>query len=98
MLEKAPARSVAAKRATGKAQATKDPVEAAARKGAGRRTTASRAAVRKTAAGNAHGIDLQALIRQRAYELWERDGRPEGRDHAHWQQAEREVGAAHRIG
>ena len=98
MLEKAPAKSVAAKRATDKAQATKDPVEAAARKGAGRRTTASRTAVRKTAAGNAHGIDLQALIRQRAYELWERDGRPEGRDDAHWQQAEREVGAARTLG
>ena len=97
MLEKAPAKSVAAKPATGKAQATKDPVEAAARKG-GRRTTSSRTAVRKTAAGNAHGIDLQALIRQRAYELWERDGRPEGRDHAHWQQAEREVGAARTLG
>ena len=98
MLEKAPARSVAAKPGTGKAQATKDPVEAATRKSAGRGTTASRSAVRKTAAGNAHGIDLQALIRQRAYELWERDGRPEGRDHAHWQQAEREVGAARPLG
>ena len=39
------------------------------------------------------GVDLQARIQQRAYELWERDGRPEGRDHAHWQQAEREIGA-----
>jgi hypothetical protein len=30
-------------------------------------------------------------IRQRAYEIWEREGRPEGREQAHWEQAEREV-------
>ena len=32
-------------------------------------------------------------IRQRAYELWEREGRPEGREHAHWAEAAREIGA-----
>jgi hypothetical protein len=48
----------------------------------------------KGAAGGAKGVDLQAQIRQRAYELWEREGRPEGCDHAHWQQAEREIVAA----
>jgi hypothetical protein len=26
-------------------------------------------------------------IRQRAYELWEQEGRPEGRDRHHWEQA-----------
>ena len=30
-------------------------------------------------------------IRQRAYEIWEREGRPEGRASVHWQEAEREV-------
>jgi hypothetical protein len=28
-------------------------------------------------------------IRQRAYGIWEREGRPEGRDRDHWQEAER---------
>ena len=37
--------------------------------------------------------DLQARIQQRAYELWERDGRPDGREQIHWQQAESEIGA-----
>lgn len=30
-------------------------------------------------------------IRRRAYEIWEREGRPSGRQHEHWAQAEREV-------
>ena len=30
-------------------------------------------------------------IRARAYELWEREGRPHGRDRQHWEQAEREL-------
>ncbi|MCW2235728.1 DUF2934 domain-containing protein [Azospirillum canadense] len=30
-------------------------------------------------------------IRERAYALWERDGRPEGRHIDHWQQATREI-------
>lgn len=30
-------------------------------------------------------------IRQRAYEIWEREGRPEGRGHEHWSQARREI-------
>lgn len=30
-------------------------------------------------------------IRRRAYELWEREGRPEGRQNAHWEQARRDV-------
>ena len=32
-------------------------------------------------------------IRQRAYELWDAEGRPEGRDRQHWDQACRELGA-----
>jgi hypothetical protein len=34
-----------------------------------------------------------AHIQQRAYEIWEREGRPEGQHQAHWDQAEREVAA-----
>jgi hypothetical protein len=35
--------------------------------------------------------ELQDRVRQRAYELWEREGRPAGREYDHWLQAEREV-------
>lgn len=30
-------------------------------------------------------------IRQRAYEIWELSGRPEGRDREHWELAEKEL-------
>ena len=30
-------------------------------------------------------------IRQRAYEMWDRDGRPDGRSEDYWLQAEREL-------
>jgi hypothetical protein len=33
-------------------------------------------------------------IRQRAYEIWDREGRQEGRAEEHWQQAERELAAS----
>lgn len=32
-------------------------------------------------------------IRERAYEIWERDGRPEGKAVEHWLRAEAEVAA-----
>ena len=32
-------------------------------------------------------------IRQRAHEIWEREGRPEGRHEEHWAQAHREIEA-----
>jgi hypothetical protein len=32
-------------------------------------------------------------IRDRAYEIWERAGRPEGKAVEHWQQAEAEIAA-----
>ena len=35
--------------------------------------------------------DYIRRVRLRAYLIWEREGRPEGRDVEHWQQAEREV-------
>ena len=42
----------------------------------------------------APGADENVLhdrIQQRAYQLWEGEGRPNGRGDAHWQQAEREI-------
>ncbi|HET6468412.1 MAG TPA: DUF2934 domain-containing protein [Geminicoccaceae bacterium] len=35
--------------------------------------------------------DREQRIRNRAFELWERAGRPEGRQAEHWQEAEREI-------
>jgi len=34
--------------------------------------------------------NLMARIRQRAYEIWEAEGRPEGRARIHWLRAEAE--------
>lgn len=40
-------------------------------------------------------MDDNELIRLRAYEIWIREGQPEGRELEHWLQARREVlGAA----
>jgi hypothetical protein len=36
--------------------------------------------------------DREAKIRRRAHELWEEQGKPEGRETEFWHQAEREVG------
>src|SRR5437763_1846772 len=35
--------------------------------------------------------DLESRIRQRAHQIWEEEGRPEGRDREHWVRASREV-------
>ncbi|HZP20631.1 MAG TPA: DUF2934 domain-containing protein [Bauldia sp.] len=35
--------------------------------------------------------DREARLRQRAYELWEKAGRPEGRHEEHWYQALTEI-------
>ncbi len=35
--------------------------------------------------------DIEERIRRRAYEIWEREGRPHGRDAEHWLQAREEV-------
>ena len=40
--------------------------------------------------------DRDQLIRERAYRIWERDGRPHGRDAEHWQQAAGEIEAEER--
>jgi Protein of unknown function (DUF2934) len=37
--------------------------------------------------------DREQRVRARAYEIWEREGRPRGRDQDHWYQAERELAA-----
>ena len=34
---------------------------------------------------------IDTLIRERAYAIWEREGRPEGRERQHWEQAARDV-------
>jgi len=36
--------------------------------------------------------EREQAIRERAYAIWEQDGRPEGRNLAHWSQAEAEIG------
>lgn len=36
--------------------------------------------------------DREEQRRQKAYALWEEEGRPEGRHEAHWQQAEDDAG------
>ncbi len=36
--------------------------------------------------------DREDRIRTRAHEIWEAEGRPEGREAAHWTQAEGEMG------
>ncbi len=35
--------------------------------------------------------DKEERIRRRAYEIWERDGRPDGEHERHWHQAEKEL-------
>jgi hypothetical protein len=37
--------------------------------------------------------EKQRRIRERAYEIWQREGRPHGRDAEHWQRAEAEIEA-----
>lgn len=37
-------------------------------------------------------------IRQRAYEIWEREGQPEGRDREHWDMAREEIAAKENLG
>ncbi len=37
--------------------------------------------------------DIEALIRERAYIIWEQSGRPLGHDRDHWFQAAKEVEA-----
>ena len=36
--------------------------------------------------------DRESRTHRRAHQLWEQEGRPEGRHHHHWRQASQEVG------
>jgi Protein of unknown function (DUF2934) len=36
----------------------------------------------------------EQAIRERAYAIWEEEGRPDGRDQDHWLRAEAEIGSA----
>jgi hypothetical protein len=38
--------------------------------------------------------DREQRIRERAFALWQAAGRPEGREHEHWQEAERAIDEA----
>lgn len=38
--------------------------------------------------------DRESAVRQRAHAIWLAEGEPQGRDEAHWQQAERELAGA----
>lgn len=40
---------------------------------------------------------LPESVRVRAYQIWEAEGRPHGRDQAHWYQAESELSATPRV-
>jgi hypothetical protein len=44
-----------------------------------------------TSAAAARQDDLHERVRRRAYELWESEGCPAGREYDHWLQAEREL-------
>jgi hypothetical protein len=41
-------------------------------------------------------LSLEEHIRQRAYEIWEQEGRPDGHDCEHWLQAQAEITALKR--
>ena len=68
--------------------------DAAARSKATVTKPSSRTANSKPAVAKRREDDMRERIQRRAYELWEREGRPEGRDHANWLQAEREIARA----
>ena len=95
MLEKEPGKS-AAKPKAGAAKITTTKAASAGPAAGAAPRAAAKTAARRTRTGAAPSGDLQAQIQQRAYELWERDGRPEGRDDAHWAQAEREIAGTQR--
>ena len=61
----------------------------------GRSTVVAKTAAPRTGsrspAGGRPMDELERRIQQRAYELWENEGRPHGREQDHWQQAEREI-------
>jgi hypothetical protein len=42
---------------------------------------------------NVMAMDIPRRIRERSYQIWEQEGRPEGRHLDHWLQAEHELAA-----
>jgi hypothetical protein len=42
--------------------------------------------------------DREQWLQQRAYAIWEIEGRPDGRDREHWEKAERALSATQAIG
>ena len=86
MRENEPTKSVKAKPRAGQAKASNG-------KPSGAKTAT---ASRKPATSVRQQDDLERRIQQRAYELWESEGRPHGREHAHWQQAQNEIAKARR--
>ena len=83
MLEKKPAQSAAA--------GPKAKAEAATRVRKKAVTAPSTATVAGKPASAKQRDDVHERIQRRAYELWENEGRPAGREHANWLQAEREI-------
>ncbi len=43
-------------------------------------------------------MEREELIKARAHRIWEDAGRPEGHEHAHWEQAEAELAAEEKGG
>ena len=87
MLEKEPAKSAAAK-PKGKAGTAPRPTKSTTAK------LAPRVAAGSPPAAKRSKDNVHERIQQRAYELWESEGRPAGREHAHWLQAEGEIAMA----
>ena len=59
------------------------------------RRTGRRAASFSVLTGDASmADDKHSSIQRRAYEIWEREGRPHGAHERHWREAEKEVGTA----
>jgi hypothetical protein len=87
MLEKENAEAAKAK-PKGKAAAASKATKATTTK------PATRTAAGKPAVAKRPKDDIYERIQRRAYELWEGEGRPAGREHAHWLQAENEIARA----
>jgi hypothetical protein len=69
----------------------KDKARSAAPKNPRTKTAQKAAGPTKRAASRGPQEDMRERIQKRAYELWEHEGRPEGRQQAHWYQAEMEI-------
>ncbi len=63
-----------------------------------RQAPAASKAQRSADAPPAGATKDSARVAERAYEIWQQSGRPQGRDQEHWFQAERELraGKSHR--